>query len=46
MLVIVITGVVGVIIYLLVGRPAPGTRGSAPSRPADQPPPPPPGALG
>ena len=45
-LVVVITGVVGAIIYLLVGRPAPGARGGAPPRPSDQPPPPPPGALG
>jgi hypothetical protein len=45
-LVVVITGVVGAIIYLLVGRPEPGTPGSVPPRPSDQPPPPPPGALG
>ena len=45
-LVIVITGLIGAIIYLAVGRPAPGNRGGALSPPADQPPPPPPGALG
>jgi uncharacterized membrane protein len=46
-LVIVITGVVGAIIYLVVGRPAPGSRpsGLPPSDPT-QPPPPPPGAVG
>jgi type VI protein secretion system component VasK len=47
-LVIVITGVIGAIIYLAVGRPAPGSQGGGLSRPADpsQPPPPPPGAIG
>ncbi len=45
-LVIVITGLIGAIIYLAVGRPAPGNRGGAASPPTDQPPPPPPGALG
>jgi uncharacterized membrane protein len=47
-LVIVITGVIGAIIYLVVGRPAPGSRGGAMSPPAapDRPPPPPPGAIG
>jgi hypothetical protein len=46
-LVIVLTGVIGAIIYLVVGRPEPG---SQPARPGsidpNQPPPPPPGALG
>ena len=47
-LVIVITGVIGAIIYLVVGRPAPGSLGGAMSPPADpdRPPPPPPGAIG
>jgi hypothetical protein len=47
-IVIVITGVIGAIIYLAVGRPAPGSQGGGLSRPADpsQPPPPPPGAIG
>ncbi len=46
-LVIVFAGVIGAIIYLVVGRPEPS---SQPTRPAsidpNQPPPPPPGALG
>lgn len=47
-LVIVFTGVVGAIIYLVVGRPSPGGRpgGSAGYADPIQPPPPPPGALG
>lgn len=47
-LVVVLAGVVGAIIYLVVGRPAPGSRGARLSPPADpnQPPPPPPGAVG
>jgi len=47
-LVIVITGVIGAIIYLVVGRPAPGSRPAALSHPADPSrlPPPPPGAMG
>jgi hypothetical protein len=46
-LVIVFAGVIGAIIYLVVGRPAPGSQGARPT-PMDpnQPPPPPPGALG
>lgn len=50
-LVIVLTGVVGAIIYVVVGRPSPGGRagGSAsfadPNQPPP-PPPPPPGAIG
>ncbi len=45
-LVIVFTHVIGAIIYVVVGRPAPATRATGP-RPIDpgQPPPPPPGAL-
>ncbi|HWL90364.1 MAG TPA: PLD nuclease N-terminal domain-containing protein [Actinomycetota bacterium] len=47
-LVIVLTGVVGAIIYLVVGRPAPGSRASGPSITLDpnHPPPPPPGSIG
>ena len=47
-LVIVLTGVIGAVIYLVVGRAAPGNRGTRLSPPADpnQPPPPPPGAVG
>lgn len=47
-LVIVITGVVGALIYLVVGRPAPGSRpgGMPPSAGPDAPPPPPPGTVG
>ena len=46
-LVIVFTGLIGAIIYLIVGRPEPGARAAGP-RPIDLglPPPPPPGALG
>ena len=46
-LVIVLTGVIGAIIYFVVGRPEPWseTAGGAPIDPR-QPPPPPPGALG
>lgn len=46
-LVIVFAGVVGAIIYLVVGRPEPGGQATRPT-PIDpnQPPPPPPGALG
>ena len=46
-LVIVLTGLIGAIIYLVVGRPEPGGQ-SAGRTPIDpnQPPPPPPGALG
>ncbi|HUF58588.1 MAG TPA: PLDc N-terminal domain-containing protein [Actinomycetota bacterium] len=45
-LVIVITGLIGAIIYLAVGRPAPpGNRGGALPPPADQPAAAPPGAL-
>jgi hypothetical protein len=44
-LVIVLAGVVGAIVYLIVGRPDAGARPTAPVGPA-QPPPPPPGALG
>jgi uncharacterized membrane protein len=46
-LVIVLTGVIGAIIYFVVGRPEPRseTAGGAPIDPR-QPPPPPPGALG
>ena len=47
-LVIVITGVLGAIIYLVVGRPAAGSRpgGLPPSASPSQPPPPPPGTVG
>lgn len=47
-LVIVITGVVGALIYLVVGRPASGSRpeGIPPSAGPSAPPPPPPGAAG
>ena len=46
-LVIVFAGVIGAVIYLVVGRPEPGSQPMRPS-PMDpnQPPPPPPGALG
>lgn len=46
-LVIVFTGLIGAIIYLVVGRPEPGGQ-AAGQRSFDpsQPPPPPPGALG
>jgi uncharacterized membrane protein len=47
-LVIVLTGVVGAIIYLVVGRPSPDGRPGGPAPPPDPnlPPPPPPGAIG
>ena len=46
-LVIVLTGVVGAIIYVVVGRPAPGDHMAAlPSTDPNRPPPPPPGAIG
>lgn len=47
-LVIVLTGVIGAIIYLVVGRPSPDGRpgGPAPPPDPDQLPPPPPGAIG
>ena len=49
-LVIVLTGVVGALIYLVVGRPAPGSRpGGMPPRTGSSlplPPPPPPGTVG
>lgn len=47
-LVIVFTGVIGAIVYLVVGRPAPGSRPSGPPTALDpnQPPPPPPGSIG
>jgi len=47
-LVIVITGVIGAIIYFIVGRPAPGSRagGRLPSADPNRPPPPPPGSIG
>lgn len=47
-LVIVITGVIGAIIYLVVGRPVRGSQGNGGSPPTypDQPPPPPPGSIG
>lgn len=47
-LVVVITGVMGAIIYLVVGRPAGGNQGGtlSPSSDPNQPPPPPPGAIG
>jgi uncharacterized membrane protein len=48
-LVIVLTGVVGAIIYLVVGRPSPGGRPSGSASYADPnqpPPPPPPGPIG
>lgn len=47
-LVIVLTGVIGAIVYLVVGRPAPGSRSSESPTSADpnEPPPPPPGSIG
>ncbi len=47
-LVIVLAGVVGAIIYLVVGRPSPDglSGGSAPPPAPNLPPPPPPGAIG
>jgi hypothetical protein len=46
-LVVVITGVLGAIIYLVVGRPVPGGRpGLPPSASPNQTPPPPPGTVG
>jgi uncharacterized membrane protein len=46
-LVIVLTGVVGAIIYLVVGRPEPGGQAAVPtSTDPNRPPPPPPGAIG
>jgi hypothetical protein len=45
----VLTGVVGAIIYLVVGRPSPGGRPSGSASYADPnqpPPPPPPGPIG
>ena len=47
-LVVVITGVVGAIIYLVVGRPAPGSQpgGAPPAAGQNQIPPPPPGTIG
>ena len=44
-LVIVLTGLIGAIIYLVVGRPEPGGPARTPIDP-NQLPPPPPGALG
>jgi hypothetical protein len=43
-LVIVLAGVIGAIVYLVVGKPAPGARPAVPS--LGPPPPPPPGSLG
>jgi hypothetical protein len=46
-LVIVLTGMIGAIIYLVVGRPEPGGHPAGrTSIDPNQPPPPPPGALG
>ena len=46
-LVIVLTGLIGAIIYLVVGRPEPGSLAAGhTSIDPNQPPPPPPGALG
>lgn len=47
-LVIVLTGLIGAIIYLVVGRPSPDGRPDGPAAPPDpnQLPPPPPGAIG
>jgi hypothetical protein len=45
-LVIVLAGVIGAIIYLIVGRPAPGAQPPATAFGGSAPPPPPPGALG
>jgi uncharacterized membrane protein len=46
-LVIVLTGLIGAIIYLVVGRPEPGSQAARhTSMDPNQPPPPPPGALG
>lgn len=45
-LVIVLAGLIGAIVYLIVGRPAPGTRPSTAVAGGPPPPPPPPGALG
>jgi len=48
-LVIVITGVIGALIYFVVGRPAPGSRPGGMPPPAwagPLPPPPPPGTVG
>jgi phospholipase D-like protein len=46
-LVIVFTGLIGAIIYLVVGRPEPGKQAAGrPSIDPNRPPPPPPGALG
>jgi uncharacterized membrane protein len=47
-LVIVFTGLVGAIIYLVVGRPSPGGRpgGTSSAPDPNQLPPPPPGAVG
>lgn len=47
-LLIAITHVVGAVIYLVVGRPEPGTRSGEVSPQADpvRPPPPPPGSIG
>jgi hypothetical protein len=45
-LVIVFTGLIGAIIYLVVGRPEPGRQGAGPGPVDPTVPPPPPGALG
>lgn len=45
-LVVVLTGVLGAIIYLVVGRPAQGTRPGPPPSGTRQVPPPPPGTVG
>jgi hypothetical protein len=50
-LIVVLAGFVGAIVYLIVGRPAGGAAAPQPASPAVQPPPPPPpppptGALG
>lgn len=46
-LVIVLAGVIGAIIYFVVGRPEPGAQAAGrASFDPNQPPPPPPGALG
>jgi Phospholipase_D-nuclease N-terminal len=45
-LVIVLAGVIGAIVYLVVGRPSPGARAASPPSPYGQTPPPPPGSIG
>jgi uncharacterized membrane protein len=44
-LVIVLAGGIGAIVYLLVGRPAPGARPAGAQPVGPPPPPPPPGAI-